>query len=361
MREKHKKKHEIIFEENDIETELFDRMDVLELPRPVINFLRTMAKESCRYTLSWDIFGGPDSVTLTLTWKLIDEETPSSIIHETTSPLSTLKQPTATGNYDDPSIRPRSSVKSSHITSTSSPRRSRRDDNNPSLNENASVPAIFRSSRGKSLEGSSLQSSKSIPSHLIHSKEPQHISTLERTTFTNHQQHSRSKRNQAKISSDQTYGNLYDTRSASVVKCATISSLSSSSPSPQPTTNNPPLSSAHTHHQRAKQRQQRPITPPTVRKPTRPPSNYPTLRRTNNVPRQDNAEEDDDGLDPWVKRFECSLEDNDDDGDGDDDETTERSESKDLSLPLTTLPSNPTDDSTNTSGKVKFKTKPDYF
>jgi hypothetical protein len=54
-------------------------MDVLELPRPVINFLRTMAKESCRYALSWDIFGGPDSVTLTLTWKLIDEEAQSSI------------------------------------------------------------------------------------------------------------------------------------------------------------------------------------------------------------------------------------------------------------------------------------------
>ena len=69
-------------------------MDVLELPRPVINFLRTMAKESCRYALSWDIFGGPDSVTLTLTWKLIDEEIHSSMINETSpsSLPSTVKQ-----------------------------------------------------------------------------------------------------------------------------------------------------------------------------------------------------------------------------------------------------------------------------
>jgi hypothetical protein len=45
-------------------------MDVLELPRPVINFLRTMSKEMHRYTLCWDIYGGNEAVTLTLTWKL---------------------------------------------------------------------------------------------------------------------------------------------------------------------------------------------------------------------------------------------------------------------------------------------------
>ena len=45
-------------------------MDVLELPRPVINFLRTMSKEMHRYALCWDIYGGNESVTLTLTWKL---------------------------------------------------------------------------------------------------------------------------------------------------------------------------------------------------------------------------------------------------------------------------------------------------
>jgi hypothetical protein len=47
-------------------------MDVLELPRPVINFLRTMSKEMHRYALCWDIFGGAESVTLTLTWKMSD-------------------------------------------------------------------------------------------------------------------------------------------------------------------------------------------------------------------------------------------------------------------------------------------------
>ena len=45
-------------------------MDVLELPRPVINFLRTMSKEMHRYSLCWDIYGGTESVTLTLTWKI---------------------------------------------------------------------------------------------------------------------------------------------------------------------------------------------------------------------------------------------------------------------------------------------------
>ena len=45
-------------------------MDVLELPRPVINFLRTMSKEMHRYALCWDIYGGNEAVTLTLTWKL---------------------------------------------------------------------------------------------------------------------------------------------------------------------------------------------------------------------------------------------------------------------------------------------------
>ena len=339
-------------------------MDVLELPRPVINFLRTMAKESCRYALSWDIFGGPDSVTLTLTWKLIDEESQSSLIHETSS--STVKQQS---NYEDPPIRPpRSTVKSSN-TSSSSPRRSRRDEN-PYVNDNASVPAIFRSSRGKSLEGSSsFHSNKQVACQHQQSKEHQHVSSLERATVPNHYHH-RSKKGQTKplsTQSDQLYGNLYDTRSASVVKCATLSSLSSSSSSPQPT-NNPPLSIAHTHHQRAKQQQQS-TTPPTVRKPIRslintsrpatmpmtsnnPTSNYATLRRTNHLARYDDDDDDDDGLDPWVKRFECSLGDHDD-------ETTEHSEGKEL-LPLGNT-TETMDDSGNTSGKVKFKTKPDYF
>ena len=48
-------------------------MDVLELPRPVINFLRTMSKEMNRYSLCWDIYGGSESVTLTLTWKINEQ------------------------------------------------------------------------------------------------------------------------------------------------------------------------------------------------------------------------------------------------------------------------------------------------
>lgn len=352
-------------------------MDVLELPRPVINFLRTMAKESCRYALSWDIFGGPDSVTLTLTWKLIDEETQSSIINESSSPSSTLKQQQQQ-NYDDSHNRIRSSTKNNNISS-SSPRRSRRDENTY-MNENTSVPAIFRSSRGKSLEGSSTPLNKPIASHHQHSKEHQHVSSLERPTTVNHYHHRSKKGQQKQIStqSDQIYGNLYETRSASVVKCATISSLSSSSPSPQPT-NNPPVSIAHTHHQRVKHQQQS-TTPPVTRKPIRPlvntsrtstttpvtssniSSNYSTLRRTNHIAKYDD-DDDDDTLDPWVKRFECSLEDNNDE------DTTEHSDEKEQ-LPLGTTTSTTTtntnlidniDESGNTSGKVKFKTKPDYF
>lgn len=53
-------------------------MDVLELPRPVINFLRTMSKEMHRYSLCWDIYGGSENVTLTLTWKLSCEDSSDS-------------------------------------------------------------------------------------------------------------------------------------------------------------------------------------------------------------------------------------------------------------------------------------------
>ncbi|CAF3561129.1 unnamed protein product [Rotaria socialis] len=388
-------------------------MDVLELPRPVINFLRTMAKESCRYALSWDIFGGPDSVTLTLTWKLIDDEAQSSIINETLSP-SSLKQQQQ--NHDNPNTCPRSAVKEN--TRSSSPRRSRCDENT-SANENISVPAIFRSSRGKSLEGSHIQPTKPMVSHHQHIKEHQNVSSLERQTVINHhhqqqqhhhhqqqqQQHPSKKEQQKQIStqSDQIYGNLNDPRSTSVVKCATISSLSSSSSSPQSnnntnsnnTNNNPPLSVAYTHHQRTKQPQQQSITPPTVRKPinslvntsripTIPPtntvttsntsSNYTKLRRNENQTIHDNMiptstttttthnnnnnnnninnnDDDDGGTDPWVKRFECSFEDNDDD------ESTEHSEDKEA---LSTTTDN-VEECGNTSGKVKFKTKPDYF
>ena len=391
-------------------------MDVLELPRPVINFLRTMAKESCRYALSWDIFGGPDSVTLTLTWKLIDDESQSSMINDA-SPSSSSSKHAQAGSasavapiYDDARARTRPPVKHTPLSS-SSPRHSRRD-----ANENASVPAIFRSSRGKSLEGNSVQSIKthssshrpavagagpspSAASH--HHSHPhakdhhhQHVSSLERTPLANHY-HPRPKKDQPKSTptqSDQIYSNLYDTRSSSVVKCATVSSLSSSSPSPQPN-NNPPLSIAHTHHKRVKQ-QQPPATPPTPRKtlrplsakpsralaspptPTNTSSNYAKLRRTNHIATPDDDEDesdnggadddddddDDDALDPWVKRFECSLEENDQD------ETDEHFDDKDTLAAATTTTASAASPSVDTtddlglpSGKVKFKTKPDYF
>jgi hypothetical protein len=58
-------------------------MDVLELPRPVINFLRTMSKEMHRYSLCWDIYGGTESVTLTLTWKINCDKSADENTHET--------------------------------------------------------------------------------------------------------------------------------------------------------------------------------------------------------------------------------------------------------------------------------------
>ncbi|KAI3388289.1 hypothetical protein SNEBB_003979 [Seison nebaliae] len=47
-------------------------MDILELPKPVIHFLRSLSKENNRYVLTWDISGGSSSVSLTLTWQNAD-------------------------------------------------------------------------------------------------------------------------------------------------------------------------------------------------------------------------------------------------------------------------------------------------
>ena len=126
-------------------------MDVLELPRPVINFLRTMAKEGCRYVLSWDIFGGTDAVTLTLTWKLNEDQSPIEQV------------------YDDLQIR-----------HTDSPRRSRRDVN------------VSRPIRGKSLENYNPITTKPIVCH------PSHVASLERSLMINRQ----------KKESDPIYANL---------------------------------------------------------------------------------------------------------------------------------------------------------
>ncbi len=244
-------------------------MDVLELPRPVINFLRTMAKEGCRYVLSWDIFGGTDAVTLTLTWKLNDDQTPQQSI------------------YDDLQIR--------HNDATPSPRRSRRDENGP------------RPSRGKSLEDRHLTPNRTNPPP----RQPQ-VSSLERSPMIRRQ----------KQESDPIYANLchmnYPTN-------------------PSPSFPSPPV--AHIYHRHPKQQQQCEI--PILRKPA------PATRLTNDISSKSRRvnhiatpnDEDDDTLDPWIKRFDCSLEDH----------------------PHRTTPSYDDESDKNTSGKVKFKKKPDYF
>lgn len=144
------------------ETGWFSLMDVLELPRPVINFLRTMAKEGCRYTLSWDIFGGPDTVTLTLTWKLTDGQCQSSsVVNDSPSHF----QPSTQAQISD-------AVRLHMKNSVSSPHRSRRERNN-------CVSAIFRSSRGKSAQTTNLPADQSNHHPLV--------STLDRSTVSTSQ------------------------------------------------------------------------------------------------------------------------------------------------------------------------------
>jgi hypothetical protein len=227
-------------------------MDVLELPRPVINFLRTMAKESCRYVLSWDIFGGTDTLTLTLTWKLIDNESQSSIRKNSQIQIN-----------DDLHIR--------NIDLISPPRCSRRDENS----------SIFRASRGKSLEGNNPISNKQIAC-----SETQ-VSSLERLSIINQQE---------KEESDPIYSNLCHVKYAN-------------NPSPSSSLDkNPPLSVAHTHHRRSNPQCEysilRKVLPsiPSVSNP------FSKVIRTNHVANRNNN--DDDTLDPWVQRLECPLEDN---------------------------------------------------
>jgi hypothetical protein len=253
-------------------------MDVLELPRPVINFLRTMAKEGCRYVLSWDIFGGTDTVTLTLTWKLTDDQ----------SQLS--KSPPQQQVYDDLHIR--------HNDSISSPRRSRRD-------ENVSTPTIFRSSRGKSLEENNQTPTKQITSH------QSQASSLERSPMIHRH----------KNESEPIYANLC------YIKPITPSS---------PLNNNPSLSISHTNHRQIKQPRETSILRKVV--PSIPNVNdTPSKQRRTNYLATPDDDDDDDILDPWVKRLEGSL----------------KYRTKKLD--------DNTDKTEITSGKVKFKRKPDYF
>jgi len=250
-------------------------MDVLELPRPVINFLRTMAKEGCRYVLSWDIFGGTDAVTLTLTWKLNEDQ----------SQLLLAKSPQQQIN-DDLHIR--------QNDSTSSPRRSRRD-------ENISIP-----SRGKSFED---PNRVSIKQNVCQQSQ---VSNLERSSSIN----------RPKKESDPIYANLCNIKYV---------------PNPLPLNNNPILSAAHTHYRQAKQECETPI----LRKSM---PITPIISDTSSNIRQKNiiaTRNDDDILDPWVKRFECTLDDN----------TNEPGQECEDDIDKTGI----------TCGKVKFKRKPDYF
>jgi hypothetical protein len=262
-------------------------MDVLELPRPVINFLRTMAKESCRYVLSWDIFGGTDTLTLTLTWKLINDDTQSSIQRNSQIQIN-----------DDLHIR--------NIDLISPPRCSRRD-------ENSSTSAMFRASRGKSLEGNNPISNKQIAC-----SETQ-VSSLERLSIIHQQE---------KEESDPIYSNLCHVKYAR-------------NPSPSSLLDkNPPLSVAHTHHRRSNPPYEYSILRKVVPSIPSVSNTFSKVIRKNHVATRNNNNNDD-TLNPWVQRLESSLEDNTN-------ETIEK-------------PKNNINETGIISNRVKFKKKPDYF
>lgn len=249
-------------------------MDVLELPRPVINFLRTMAKEGCRYVLSWDIFGGNDGITLTLTWKSNENNDEQ---------LQALKSPSEQQVHDDLHI--------ARNDSSSLARRSRRDE--PTA---TTAAAIFRSSRGKSLENHHPHQTASKPmiSH------PSFISSFERSSIITRE----------KNESDPIYANL----------------------SPLKPSNN---SSQRPLKQAGDTSILRKVTPTSsIVNET-----YSKLKRINIVNRNEDDDDDDDDerTDPWIKRFDPSL-----------DKTPGKSDDE-------------IDKSINPSGKVKFKRKPDYF
>ncbi|CAF1283018.1 unnamed protein product [Rotaria sordida] len=266
-------------------------MDVLELPRPVINFLRTMTKESCRYVLSWDIFGGTDTVTLTLTWKLNDNESQVSL---------SSKFPQQQQICEDLYIRHNDSVSLLR-------RRSRRENNTSTLNR-------IHSSRGISLEGNDFISTKPIHSH------QKQISSLERKPITYQQ----------KEESEPIYTNLNN------IKYSTNSSpcfqLNKNLPSSLTHTRN-----HHHHHHRTKKHGESSIRRKSILSTSTISNTSLESKGTNHINNQTD-DDDDDILDPWVKHFECSIDDN----------TIEKSESNLIRTG-------------STSGKVKFKREPDYI
>ncbi|CAF0763360.1 unnamed protein product [Didymodactylos carnosus] len=463
-------------------------MDVLELPRPVINFLRTMAKESCRYVLSWDIFGGPESVTLTLTWKLIPDEQPLSV--EELKMLSTPPQPSSSnqtltslntmttsrtpstrplrsspvidndihtcdrcacdeqpvysssprrnkktiGNEQQQTRRP-SSPTYGFSSRTSSSRRSRKDE--PSLTTTSTITraanvctgadtvnsnnnnhqTIFRALRGKSLETvpqrlkhkifNDLEVKDNVETtvpvspisrshHRIVPYEASTSRSLERNTNTFKDNHNSKERdipidriNRRKHNELTTKLELYNNIeqpqrinlnkiNSPVVKCATISSLSSPSSSPAAESivplplPPPPISLAYRNRKQNFHNQSSSTSSTTANTTTAatgtssllesphtkrvnyhnysstavsrkaPLENilYTSLHQQNKSSLTDSTET----IDPWVKRFECSLE---------EEENDEREGvEEDIGV---------NDKYGTVNSKVKFKTLPDYI
>lgn len=250
-------------------------MDVLELPRPVINFLRTMAKEGCRYVLSWDIFGGNDAITLTLTWKSNEND-------DDNNDQSQLMKTPSEQVHDDLHI--------ARNNSNSSSRRSRRDE----------TAAIFRSSRGKSLENPHPHSHQISPKPMI--SHPSFISSLERSSIITRD----------KNESDPIYANLTHIKPSNNSQRTNETSI---------LRKNPPTSSIVNE-------------------------TYSKLKRINIVTRKEHVDadvddDDDETSDPWIKRLDPSLDKNTHAIPGKSDDEIDKS--------------------INPSSKVKFKRKPDYF
>jgi hypothetical protein len=104
-------------------------MDVLELPKPVINFLRTMSSERDRYLLSWDLYGNSTGVTLSLTWKLnVDatarQTTTDPVIshsHHDTDQIESNEKIKKSSSFDFNVIPPPSDASSNHREKTRKP------------------------------------------------------------------------------------------------------------------------------------------------------------------------------------------------------------------------------------------------
>jgi hypothetical protein len=252
-------------------------MDVLELPRPVINFLRTMAKEGCRYTLSWDIFGGPDRVTLTLTWKLLDNQLKSSIMHESLSTARTNDEQVLQ-QVDPNSLQERSSRDDSTLTTAVF--RSSKDETNSTIEPSSTSRLPPRTSVQRSSIESSAQSACEPTVSVAHCQRPS-LNTLPLADDLS-----------SSLERTQQDKSMVSTARRSLSRTATTNRSSIIRKSPVAVVNDIDI---------------------------------------------DNDEQ----IDPWIKRFDCSLKKKHD-------ERTDRSNID-------------SDRSEVNLGKVKFKAKPDYF